>query len=189
MEKTHEEAHNKEKTDETNQPQSIAERLLQQCLVPVPVQPLATTRNVPPCSNSRENDAFSDKTTENNYSSNAADNCFRCRICNKNEQISKLLYHASHAHNIQDLTTASKECMKNYPSSDRDAVNNNDPLRPNHSTSPIVDFNCIGGTTGMNDEYLSHGGSRQQMSSPPWCEGAFPSDLVKNSDLNQFLNY
>ena len=40
MEKVHKESVNKEKLDETNQPQSIAERLLQQCLIPVPVQPL-----------------------------------------------------------------------------------------------------------------------------------------------------
>ena len=49
MEKVHKESQNKEKLDETNQPQSIAERFLQQCLIPVPVQPLqASSKHVNP---------------------------------------------------------------------------------------------------------------------------------------------
>ena len=189
MEKVHKESQNKEKADENNQPQSIAERLLQQCLIPVPVQPLPASK---PSNNSiltsKESDSGTLKRPDNNYmNNNMQNNWFKCKICQKTEQTSRLLYHASHAHNIQDISVASRECVTSSNNNKEVVNNNNDTFKFAHnniSNSPSMDFHGIGGSNAsMSDEYgrmngIRHNNENQQsMNSPPWCEGAFPSDL------------
>ena len=85
MEKVHKEPQNKEKDDENNQPQSIAERLLQQCLIPVPVQPLPSSKSA---SNSvltsKDCNEASLKRPETSYmNNNMQNNWFKCKICQK----------------------------------------------------------------------------------------------------------
>jgi hypothetical protein len=189
MEKVHKESQNKEKADENNQPQSIAERLLQQCLIPVPVQPLPASK----VSNnsiltSKESDSASLKRPDSNYmNNNIQNNWFKCKICQKTEQTSRLLYHASHAHNIQDISVASRECVTSSSNNKAVANNNNDTFKFSHnniSNSPSMDFHGIAGShASMSDDYSRMNGMRHNnenhhsMNSPPWCEGAFPSDL------------
>ena len=146
MEKVHKESQNKEKLDETNQPQSIAERLLQQCLIPVPVQPLQpSSKHVnPSLTINKECETFKRSTAENNnfYNNNAIqknDNWFKCKICHKAEQVSRLLFHASHEHNIQDISEATKECINNNKSN----INNNDDTLKG-SIDSNIDFHGIG---------------------------------------------
>ena len=199
MEKKNKETNSREKTDKNNQPpQSIAERLLQQCLIPVPVQPLPSV--VPkPRTNIKEDDTnISVKISSNNNDSNTNNaqmntNWFKCKICNKTEQTQRLLYHASHAHNIHDLSVASRECVmsSNFHNNNKGCVNNNNDTfkGQNTSNSPSMDFHGMGGggssnNSSMVDEFgrmnnVRHNNENQQqsMNSPPWCEGAFPSDL------------
>ena len=47
----------------------------------------------------------------NNNTIQNTDNLFKCKICHKPEQVSRLLYHASHDHNIHDISEATKECI------------------------------------------------------------------------------
>ena len=98
---------------------AIAEKLLQQCLVPVPVP---------------------DKESV----------WFRCKLCQKTEQTAKLLLHASQTHHITDLSNATKQCYS---------------VCDNKREQTNVSGNEAG-------QYRPH-----NMNSPPWCEGAFPSDL------------
>ena len=178
-----EETQHKEKMDEDNQQPSIAERLLQQCLIPVPVQPVLPSNNTSPPLATKDNNTLSPKTTSNSVASNWQDNWFKCKICHKIEQLGRLGYHATHVHNIPDISVASKECVSCYIGSNKDIVNNNDTFKVQDPISQIVDFRNIGGNNvTFTDEYgringVCYSGNRQPMRSPPWCEGSFPSDL------------
>ena len=106
----------------------FAERLLQQCLVPV-------------------------QATKQGH----AESLFRCKLCQKTEPTSKLLVHASHCHNINDLAGATKKCFSPV------ATPSGEGGQPQQSLDP--------------DPSLGSDSSYRQMHSPPWGEGAFPSDL------------
>ena len=125
-----------EKSSTANKPQSIAERLLQQCLVPVP--PVSVVQPSHPSTTSISAKSFQHfdltKTRNNTLSSSLSSamvrqsgnipamnnsamnadnyNYFQCKLCHKNESMNKLLQHASHTHNINDMIIATKECME-----------------------------------------------------------------------------
>ena len=190
MEKVHKESVNKEKLDETNQPQSIAERLLQQCLIPVPVQPLQPSSKhvIPSSTNNKECETVKRSEDNNSFYDNSnsnaiqeIDNLFKCKICHKHEQISRLSYHARNEHNIQDISEATRVCLSN----NKDSINNNEDILKS-SIEPNIDFPDIGESTTsfrqdgygrMNCGRNDSNESQEAMNSPPWCEGAFPSDL------------
>ena len=221
MEKMHKESKNKEKVEvednnHNDNQSTIAERLLQQCLIPVPVQPLPPSTPTSHSTNSeiKEDVNFVKKETSEGkaYSNNNNDQntaWFKCKICNKPEQMNRLMYHATIAHNIQDISVASRECggnlasaSTNYTILDKSPLpchNNNDMFKgsSNNSNPPSLDFQGMEHSTtnatlplvdeygrmnnmrGNNSEQHQHNqpSSSASMNSPPWCEGAFPSDL------------
>ena len=79
------------------------------------------------------------------YLSTEIDNLFKCKICHKPEQVSRLSYHARNEHNIQDISEATRVCLNN----NKDSINNNEDILKS-SIEPNIDFPDIEGNVVIN---------------------------------------